>query len=239
MDDIIKKVSWVDNLESLSDYYYYEPQHLGKHNNPDSKFKNYDEIFEHLGKLEFTLGHQLDIFFSLLPDDIITKLFSQIASERLGCKMSLYGVDYDSLMKNEMQPDMVFLNDEYAVYVELKVESKSKLQQYYKYLKLHKKIEEHYQRKLKMVMIFLTKHEFSDLFEEGFGDFDEIKKALISNYPEESEIFELSKECNIKQLNYEEFFNHIIGLASDERNLILDKMVEGLRVELQKRELIK
>jgi hypothetical protein len=238
MDDVVSKVSWINSLYKLSDYYYYEPQHLGKQKNPDSNFKNDEEIFEHIGKLEFTLGNQLDTFFSLLPEELITKLFSQIAKEQLGSKMSYYGVDYVALMNNTMQPDIVMLNDDYAVYVELKTKTKSNLEQYHKYLKLHRAIEEHLHTKRKMVMLFLTKCEMTELFEEGFKDFDEVKKALIESSPSETEILELSKECNMGQLNYEQFFALINNLAGEEKNPILDKLVEGLKEELQERTLI-
>jgi hypothetical protein len=59
-------------------FYYWEPQHLGKKKNPNSKIQNISDALDHISKMEVSLNHQFNLFFQLIPAALLNSILGNI-----------------------------------------------------------------------------------------------------------------------------------------------------------------
>ena len=59
-------MDWTDEYREIVEVYYWEPQHIGRAGGR-KRFKNSDEMYRHINKIEVSLNHVLNVFFSLYP----------------------------------------------------------------------------------------------------------------------------------------------------------------------------
>ena len=65
---------WNDEYYEIIDFYFWEPQHIGRSKTEKSRYKNMEDVKNHILNMEVSLNHQLNIFFRLAPEDFINKL---------------------------------------------------------------------------------------------------------------------------------------------------------------------
>ena len=71
------KSSWNNEYYDIMNFYYWEPQHLGKIKNPNSKIQSIHDALSHIAKMEVSLNHQFNLFFQLLPSVILNDILYQ------------------------------------------------------------------------------------------------------------------------------------------------------------------
>jgi len=127
--------TWTDHYYSALEFFFWEPQHLGRSKSAKSSFRTPAAVFKHLRKMEVTLNHNLQQFLSLAPAALQRRLFTAMFGRDLDLAFTLHGRRVGELFKLEncMQPDVVFTALEATVAIEMKLESKSSLQQVMKY----------------------------------------------------------------------------------------------------------
>ena len=123
--------TWNQEYYDALNFYYWEPQHLGRLTNPNSKYKNIEDVISHLRRMEVSLNHEFNLFFQLLPNELFNQFFNSLVDN-----FEPDDYKYQSLqdlkklnLKDATQPDIFFKGENNFVGVELKVTAKSSLDQ--------------------------------------------------------------------------------------------------------------
>lgn len=53
---------WTSEYYDVMEFYYWEPQHLGKIKNPKSQYSNQLKSLEHIQNMEVSLNHMFNVF---------------------------------------------------------------------------------------------------------------------------------------------------------------------------------
>lgn len=166
-------MSWTDEYREIIEFYYWEPQHIGRATN-GKRFANADEMYEHVNSLEVSLNHILNIFFSLYSLGNLDCFNSDISHAILS---SWQLEQYAREQKNATQPDIFFIGDTTNIAIELKTKSKSNLNQVLKYAVFNNAIGQDDIKPL--VIYFIAPYkDVSRLFKEKFDRLSDIYNLL-------------------------------------------------------------
>lgn len=252
------KPNWTKYYYDILDFYFWEPQHLGKIKNPKGKHKTYSEVFSHLEKMEVVLNHQLALFFNIIPEEILNSILAGIIKSK---KKGRYIYESDATTKiieklNDFtQPDFLFEGKDSLLAIEVKLDSTSSLDQFMKYLFLYVLIKKKIKTIKKFHLIFLAKDEFKSIWKQKFKDKNELLGAFrkykipvktakggISIKPYKEEIINAIKEAEIHFINFQNLSHFLDGEKSKLKGNKLElgwvKFIEGLQAELKNRKLI-
>ena len=139
---------WTSEYYDVMEFYYWEPQHLGKIKNPKSRYNNQFKSLEHIRNMEVSLNHMFNVFFRLTPSKFVSDLLSTTCNVVADSKLSMQG-RYDVRKFSKMvQPDLLFVSDNINFSIEMKIGAKSSLEQVYKYALLHWLEQQHSGRKI-------------------------------------------------------------------------------------------
>jgi hypothetical protein len=253
------KQSWIKYYYDILDFYFWEPQHLGKIKNAKSKYKTYEDIFKHLKKIEVSLNHQLALFFSILPQNILNNILSSIVKSKINDEYVYEGdriIEIVNKLGDFTQPDFLFSNKKSLLALEVKVDSVSSLDQFMKYLFLYVLIKKDLPHIKNFNLVFLAKDEFKNIWKEKIENKDDLIEEFrsykmpkrtakgginISLY--RAEILEIIKETNIYFINFQDLSNFIekekYKLKNNKLGLGWINFMTSLQDEFKKRNLIK
>jgi hypothetical protein len=174
--------SWNDEYYDIIDFYYWEPQHLGKKKYDNSKYANVLEVISHLRKIEVPLNHIFNIFFRLAPNDFTLKLLSHCYGISIKDEFDFQGnKEWKEYVPNELtQPDIFLSGKNTNFAVELKVGSKSTLEQVAKYLILNRLNNSHFGTDKKFFLLYLSPVKFNRLWKQDFSTTAELKQEFKS-----------------------------------------------------------
>lgn len=166
--------SWTDEYREIVEFYYWEPQHIGR-GSGGKRFSGADEMYAHVNTLEVSLNHILNIFFSLYP---LHKVSCFDDADESHTMLSAWELEtYQRQQKNATQPDLFFVGGTSNVAVELKLGSKTNLEQVAKYVRFHEAITPEQHKPLSLY--FLTPHsDPSKLFQEHYAGHQEVAASL-------------------------------------------------------------
>ena len=135
--------SWIDEYYDSLEFFYWEPQHLGKKKHDNAEFKSLKHVRKHIRNMEVTLNHNIQQFFSLAPFDLRNNLFLQFFNRDIPGTFALdeRNVDKKYNLVNSTQPDILFTSPNTTVSIEMKVGAKSTVTQVLKYVLLGLAIE--------------------------------------------------------------------------------------------------
>ena len=180
MNSFHEEVTWVDSYYEALEFFYWEPQHLGrkKHSNPE--FNTAPKVRKHLRKMEVTLNQNLHQFFLLAPDTLRNELFGRLFGKTLQGCLTLEGRNVDEKFKlqNSTQPDILFTSEADTVALEMKVGSKSSLTQVLKYALLGLAVELKLGSEKEHFLGFLGSGSFADQWKERFDSIEGLRHAL-------------------------------------------------------------
>lgn len=205
-------MNWTDEYREIVEFYYWEPQHIGRAKG-EKRFKNADEMYEHINNMEVSLNHVLNLFFSLYP---LHKL-ECFGADESHVMMSAWQLEsLQREQKNATQPDMFFQGKSKNIAIELKTGSKSTLDQVVKYIKFNQALNDSSEKDFEL--IFLT--PYSDM-----------KKIFKEKYQTDQELHSSLKELGIEPpiisfISFDEFYK-LLGV-SKLHNEIEEKLVGGL-----------
>jgi len=238
------KNNWTEIIYEIYDFLYWEPQHIWKIKNKDSKINSVEKSLNHIKNIEVSLNQILKIFFYFLPNNIFKSFIN------LKWKKDLLEDNYFFYLKEieelinwvnwATQPDFFFIWEKSNIFIEMKINSKSSLEQLMKYIFLHIKDCERTGEDKKLILIFLAKWNFKNLFKEKYKDIWELKKEFQEfNIPKITKkwnnnlekyfkkIKEIWKDMEIDFINYWEFKNFCIKNKNSNEKLfswIIDEL---------------
>lgn len=212
-------MSWTDEYREIVEFYFWEPQHIGRAKG-EKRFKNADDMYSHINKMEVSLNHILNIFFSLFP---LGKMncFDADESQTMMSAKQLEQIQREQ--KNATQPDMFFQGKTKNIAIELKTGSKSSLEQIKKYIKFNSELPDSLTKDFEL--IFLTpQSEIKKIFTEKYESVSEINKALTDIG---------IKPPKISFITYDDFYKSLCECKIE--NQIEEKLVSGLKTYLNDR----
>ncbi len=172
---------WTSEYYDVMEFYYWEPQHLGKIKNQNSRYNSAGKALSHIQNMEVSLNHMFNVFFRLAPSSFINQVISAsfpVTIEENFLPQGRYAVSEFSSM---VQPDLLFSSDETNFSIEMKIGSKSSLEQVYKYSLLHWLEQEHSTFTKKSFLLYMGRNSFSDLWTESFSTTEELKKQVLAS----------------------------------------------------------
>lgn len=252
--------SWNKEYYDIMNFYYWEPQHLGKIKNKESKIQNINDALNHIAKMEVSLNHQFNLFFQLLPSELTNIIFNKIDCRFTGTeKLEYQSIEDISVLnlKDSTQPDVFFKSNTDLVAIEFKLGTKSSIEQLLKYATLFHFTRLHHQKNFKCHLVYVGVNSFDSMFKEKFSHIDLVqdqlelvhipdvtKKGSIDLTPHKDEILNLAKDMSLSFVNYQQLhdlFDHRIS-ALDTANPYTEtihKLISGMNNELIYRNLAK
>lgn len=190
--------SWIENYYEALEFYYWEPQHLGRKKAVDSKLNSLAKVRDHLPKMEVSLNHQIRQFFSLAPRSFRNKLFRQALKRDVPGDFLITGRDLYTRFElgKVTQPDFVFIEKDnlQSVSMEMKILAKSSVSQVLKYAFLASAVERKVSesQNMKHSLIMLGPGDFASFWKEGFATPQELSLGIETSL--DSFLSKLSKE---------------------------------------------
>ena len=173
--------SWLETYYTALEFFYWEPQHLGRKKIPDAKLDSLDKVAKRLRELEVTLNHNLDQFLRLAPNDLRSALFGNVFGRRFLQPFHMHGrdIDRDFELVDAMQPDFLFESDADVVSIEMKIHAKSSVSQVLKYALLGLAVEMKRQAPRQHSLLMLGSGSFAGLWNEHFPNVTELRNAVV------------------------------------------------------------
>jgi len=245
---------YYDNLN----FFYWEPQHLGKQKNTKSRFDNPYKVMKHLREMEVTLNHQFNLFFQLLPNQLYM-LFFEAVFKNIEKDEYLYQslFDIDALeLKDATQPDIFFKGRNNLIGVELKIGAKSSLEQVVKYAILYHFSQKNDDKRKNCHLLYIGKGNSDNLFKDkkisilNVQDYinlemlpDKTKKGKISLRHDKQDILKIAKEMSISYLSYQQVYELFKSLrtkieTTSQYASTIEKLIHGMQNELLVRNLV-
>ena len=184
----MKDRDWTSQYYDTAEFYYWEPQHLGKIKNPKSRYNNQQDVLDHIQNMEVSLNHMFNVFFRIVPSQFINTLLNETCNIdtssviRADVQDNFYMQGrYDVLKFSKLvQPDLLFTSEITNFSIEMKIGAKSSLEQVYKYALLHWLEEKHTGIKKESVLLYMgVKEDFSSLWSEQYPNPNEVIQAAI------------------------------------------------------------
>jgi|SaaInlLV_10m_DNA_3_1039740.scaffolds.fasta_scaffold15591_2 hypothetical protein len=246
---------WTSEYYDAMEFYYWEPQHLGKIKNPSSRYNNQFQSLEHIQNMEVSLNHMFNTFFRLSPNGFTNSLLNTTCGVATNNKFLMQG-RYDVRgFSNVVQPDLLFTADNINFSIEMKIGAKSSLEQVYKYALLHWLEQQHSGVERQSVLLYIGKGGFQDLWSEKFTNIQDVIDAAIQSNIDKlktraekvegmaidwDEVENVLSKTVIGYCNYQDFSeilnNYSNSLHSDSDCYeTVAKLFDGLTEELQRR----
>ena len=251
------ELTWLDSYYEALEFFYWEPQHLGRKKHSSAEFDTAPKVRKHLRKMEVTLNQNLHQFFLLAPDSLRNELFGRLFGCALQGRLSLEGRDVDQKFKlqNSTQPDFLFTSEAQIVALEMKVGSKSNLTQVLKYVLLGLAVELQLGSEKEHFLGFLGSGNFVDQWKERFDSIESLRQALLeadyvsflANKPlhlrdQAPRFAQIVKTLSFCFVTYEELAGYLLGESPEPTDVspsaqVYRKLIEGVTGELKLRRL--
>lgn len=164
---------WTDDYYDALWHYAWAPDDLDHLSDPQRARKGRpspNDTIKRLRRLEVPFNHLLGFFFSLAPTPFVVDLFQPLVVAEACGDLVFLGRDFERRLRIDgiTQPDFVFTSDRAFLTIELKIESKSSIEQLQKYAFLHSFVEQSNPGRTH-ALLFLTPHQESSLFPGKVG----------------------------------------------------------------------
>lgn len=188
--------NWLDSYYEALEFFYWEPHHIRPKTKAAAEFEKLTKLAKrsskvawvkkHLRDMEVTLNHNLSQFFRLAPNSLPNDLFADVFKHKFDQTLALEDRDVDAKyeLRNSTQPDLLFISESSVVSIEMKIKSKSSLEQILKYALLglaienqDRKSKERYLKK--HYLLLLGPGTFSAQFRARFETIDKLRDATI------------------------------------------------------------
>lgn len=198
-----KRISaWTDEYRDVVEFFWWEPQMMGRSINNYRKFSSADDMWNSLSKKEVPFNHILNIFFALFPLDKLGIGLSPVARTLSSTELR----EQYTLQKGVTQPDIFITDQGENVGIELKTATISSRSQIEKYRNFSESISP----KKPFRMVMLTPYLPGAVFKDG-----EPREVCPISYVSFSEFYR--RLCSMKTHNsIEEKLIHGIVLYMDE-----------------------
>lgn len=123
---------WTDLYYSVVEYYFWRPQAIGRKSDPDKPSRPWNHWKDKLESQETPLNHILDFLFHIAPQELLDKSISALLGRSI-TELQLVAPTDGTLDPHVVQPDIIVSNGKSLVFVEMKVDSQSSVDQFAKY----------------------------------------------------------------------------------------------------------
>lgn len=123
---------WTDLYYQVVEHYFWSPQAIGRISNPNKPGKPWAHWRNTLASQETPLNHIIDFLFHIAPDDFLDSITTALLG-RTTKGFNLVEASQGTLDANVVQPDMILCNGNELVFIEMKVDSQSSIDQFIKY----------------------------------------------------------------------------------------------------------
>jgi len=172
--------TWVDSYYQALEFFYWEPQHLGRQSKVSGKRLSIQTVNQRLNSLEVTLNHNLDQFFRLAPRALTRRILHSALGRSGANQLQMHGrsIDTDFALAGSVQPDFLFESSEEVISIEMKIEAKSSISQVLKYALLSLAVELERREARQHFLVYLGREKFSRLWREGFTNPSDLQVVL-------------------------------------------------------------
>jgi len=245
---------WNDELYELLEFLFWEPQHIGKTKKVNSGYRNWDEVVRHLEKIEVLLNHHFAFFFNLVSQEKKQLILSDLLKISLKDDFQISSTstrNFEMIIKNFTQPDLLFEGLKNVVYIEMKLGAKSNCEQLLKYLILHLLYEEKTGKIKTPYLLFLGIGDIKKFFQEKVATIEELKaqlheykipikkrKGSLDVHAYRDRALKLVDTLHIAYANYDDMAQAIRKQLNLSNNETEQKLFKGMIAELEKRHLV-
>lgn len=154
---LIKAPYWTDLYYHVVEHYFWRPQAIGRISDRRKPPQPWDHWKGKLQSQETPLNHIIDFLFHIAPQDLLDRVISALLTRRMS-NLQLVAPTVGTIDYNIVQPDIIVSNSTALVFVEMKVDSQSSVDQFTKYaIAAHCIMQD--EPKLKSVdLILLSRH---------------------------------------------------------------------------------
>lgn len=171
---------WTSEYYEILEFYYWEPQHLGRSRSSRARYENPEQALAHVQNMEVSLNHMFNIFFRLAPDEVIHELMTEsLGCEDLEPKRLLTRRDISEFCQL-VQPDLTFQSVDTNFSIEMKLKAKSSLEQVWKYALLHYLADTHDGNTRSSYLLYLGKSRFRGLWRQPISDIEDLVQAALT-----------------------------------------------------------
>lgn len=250
---------WTDLYYSIVEHYFWRPQAIGRKAHPDAPRYSWDHWKGKLRRQETPLNHILDLLFHISPQDLLDQSISALLGRPVS-NLQLVEPVFGTIDLNVVQPDIIVSNSNSLVFVEMKVDSKSSIDQFAKYaIAAHSILKD--ERQIENVdLVVLSRHKdhaqvWRSANKKGLSSASKVRKLAIRGISGDSDVWDekgvlrymnnnpgcvasLSKQINSMGLvlaDYEMLATALNKYASHEETL--SRLIEGVLKEFDRRKL--
>jgi hypothetical protein len=181
--------SWVDRYYESLEFFYWEPQHLGRSKSSNSNKTSLKERLKHWEEMEVTLNHILKFFFALAPASVPSRIIELAFGHKDASGLHLYSYSQERELPKwtSCQPDFVFIGSGSTLSLEMKLDHKSSVEQVLKYALLalalecsHDKQDKADDSRLAHRLVFLSKRGFQTLWSRSanIAELDQLRSSI-------------------------------------------------------------
>ena len=167
--------TWTDEYRDIVDFFYWEPQHLGKIKNPVATVRSADAAWTRVAGLEVATNQILNFYLAIATLDAINDDESWAPSDAYRLVSSQQLEDLQRSAGGFTQADVLLRGQTHDCAIELKTKSRSTAGQVRKYAMLQALTSPD----KPLTLVFLTPHrDVSAVFQEHFADVPALMTAL-------------------------------------------------------------
>ncbi len=251
------KSGWLESYYEALEFFYWEPQHLGRKKHSSAEFDTLPKVKRHLRNMEVTLNHNIHQFLALAPRALRNKFLGLCLGRDVSGDFVMEFRDGDKKfnLMNSTQPDLLFISSESTISVEMKIGAKSSIAQIQKYALLALAMEQIDGQKDSHALGLLGPGDFSSQFKEGIASLSELRKAIqdadhekfLSKQPlrlrnEPSRFKQIVETLQIGFTNYQSFATMLEASMPDASDFsdgaeVFRNLIQGMKGELKIRRL--
>jgi len=123
---------WTDLYYRVVEHYFWKPQGIGRKSDPEKPSHPWKYWQGKLESQETPLNHILDLLFHIAPEELLDNVISALIGRQIS-NLQLVSPTPGTIDGNIVQPDIIVSNSTELVFVEMKVDSKSSIDQFTKY----------------------------------------------------------------------------------------------------------
>lgn len=123
---------WTDLYYDVVEHYFWRPQAIGRISDPKKTPRHWDHWKNKLESQETPLNHIVNFLFHIAPQDLLDRVISALLKRHIS-DLQLVAPTAGTIDGNIVQPDIIVSNSTDLVFVEMKVDSQSSIDQFTKY----------------------------------------------------------------------------------------------------------
>jgi hypothetical protein len=255
-----KSPSWTELYYQVVEHYFWRPQAIGRKANPKISPQPWVHWKLKLQKQETPLNHILNFLFHIAPQELLDQAISALTQRQLS-NLELVTPTQGTINNNIVQPDIIVCNLSSLVFIEMKVDSQSSIDQFAKYAIAAHSIAKDEPTITTIDLVLLSKHtEHGKIWKNsrklGLTDTQSLRNVAISGLLNDGKIWgergvkrhlkhfpesvhDIAKHIDsmgVHLSNYETLGRALSNYAAEEKTV--GRLIEGVLAEFEARGLL-